>query len=652
MTGQQVKTGERARRGVERLMGRLGQLWATPERTLTVLAILIGVTTGVGATGFAALIRLAEWVYFGHLGVWLDSLGLGLILLPLLPASGALLVGLITYYYAPEAEGHGVPEVMDAIVRKRGRIRPRVTAAKAVASALTIGSGGSAGTEGPIIQIGSAIGSSFGQWLRVSPADMRVLIGCGAAAGISSIFNAPIAGVLFAMEVLLRDVSLRSFVPIIVAAVLSSTVTQAILGHNQAIFPVPAMLTEEGLGPAYEFFWYEIGNYAVLGVVCGLVAVAFIRLLYKVEDGFHAAPLHPVVRPVVGGVLVGLLSVGLLLAAPNRVPNVQPGRIIQESPTGVGGEVDAKASAEEAKKHPPPIMSNGYPVIRQTLEPAAYTTRSVVQWSAWVLLLLWLGKLAVTSITLGSGGSGGVFAPSLFLGATIGGAFGMLLQATGFFGVTSPGAYALVGMAAVVAATIHAPLTSTLILFEMTQDYKVILPIMLASVAALTVANRLEPASIYTMKLLRRGVRYGAAAVTRVLQHIYVRDIPREPAFEVLANDPVNTMVALARDSQAVDFVVVDGDGKYVGMVADEDLRIALLEPEAIPLLIASELVRKDVPTVRLDETLDTVVDKFTRSDVQHLPTIDPNDPHRVEGLLNRVVVMNRYHHALATGMV
>jgi CIC family chloride channel protein len=626
-------------------------LWATPGALLTSLSVIIGVITGLGSTGFAYLLRQAEYLYFGKLWMSLDSETVRLIVLPLLPASGAVLVGLIICYFAPEAEGHGVPEVMDAIVRKRGRIRPRVTAAKAVASALTIGSGGSAGTEGPIIQIGAAVGSSFGQWLKVNPADMRVLIGCGAAAGISSIFNAPIAGVLFAMEVLLRDVSLRSFVPIIVAAVLSTTVTQAILGHNRAIFPVPVGLTEEGLtAPVYAFDYHELGNYVVLGLICGLVAVAFIRLLYKLEDVFHALPVHPVFRPVVGGVCVGLISVGLLLAVHGHMPS-RPRGLTAEPGTAHGIQVGVReAMAAVPEQHPPPIMGNGYPVIRQMLEKAAYTDQMTVPWTIWVFLLLWLGKLAVTSITLGSGGSGGVFAPSLFMGATAGGAFGILLHTTGWFAHSSPGGYALVGMAAVVAATIHAPMTGILILFEMTQDYKVILPIMLASVAALTVANRLEPASIYTMKLLRRGVRYGATAALRELQRVFARDIPRQPALKVSADDPVSRLINLARSSLASAFVVVDGDGKYVGIVPDEDLRVALLEPEAVPLLIASELTHKDVPTISLDDTLDVVVDKFTRSDQQCLPVLDPHRPDRPEGLLSRTAVMNRYHHVLAYG--
>lgn len=624
-----------------RVLRGVSRLWTTPDKSLTTLSIIIGLITGLGALGFSKLILWGEKFYFEHLGTQLHEQGLFLLLLPLLPMSGAVFVGLITYYFAPEAEGHGVPEVMDAMARKGGRIRPRVAGAKAVSSALTIGSGGSAGTEGPIIQIGAAIGSGFGQWLGLSLSDIRVLIGCGTAAGIAAIFNAPIAGVLFAVEVLLRDVSLRSFVPIIISAVLSATVTQGVAGNVDPIFPVPAEFIGGAAEPVYKFTVQEIGNYALLGVVCGLVAVGFVKLLYFSEDTFRKLPIHRVLRPVFGALLLGLLTVATASITHKQVPHVQGVR----GPHGV-------ITAEEVplEGHPPAIMGNGYPVIRQTLEPLAYNTPAHIETNPWelrLLVILLIGKVLATCLTLGSGGSGGVFAPSLFIGATTGGAFGLIIQHTGWFPDVSPGAYALVGMAAVVAASIHAPLTATLILFELTRDYNVIVPIMLAAVVGLAVAQRIEFASIYTLKLLRRGIRFGSAGDLRLLQRLTVRDVPRLRAPMVTPQHSIDVLVAMMRSTSANDFVVTDDKGRLAGMVLGDDLRTMLLESEAIPLLTVSDIMRKDLPAVRLDDTLDQVLDRFAGQPMSSLPVVDPEEPDRVRELVTRSAVMNRYHRAI-----
>ena len=611
---------------VTRFLHKLGRLLVSPERLLTVLAFVIGTVTGLGAIGFSLLIDVMTRLYYEQIGDSLRQRELFLWLLPLLPASAGLLVGLITTYFAPEAEGHGVPEVMDAMIRKGGRIRPRVAGAKAVASALTIGSGGSAGTEGPIIQIGAAIGSGFGQWLRCSLNDIRVLIGCGAAAGIAAIFNAPIAGVLFSVEVLLRDVSLRSFVPIIIASVLSTTVVQAYKGESEALFPVPQQVTGQTAEPVYQFTVPEMGNYVLLGLVCGLVAVTFVKALYATEDLFRKLPVHRVLKPVIGALLLGLLTIGTLALIDDAIPPPPAHRTVMR---GEGL---------------PAIMGNGYPIIDRTLAPESYAVPG--GWQVRVLLVLLVAKVLATCLTLGSGGSGGVFAPSLFMGATAGGAFGLLMQHVPGFAGVSPGAYALVGMAAVVAASIHAPLTATLMLFELTRDYKVILPIMAAGVTALAVARWIEPASIYTMKLLRRGIGLGSSEL-RMLQRISAREIPRITAPVVRPEDPIDKVVRLMRTSTANDFVVVDRNGRLAGMVLGDDLRTILLESEAVPLLNVSDVLRGDIPTVRPDDTLDTILEKFSQAPVQALPVLSERDGGAHE-LLTRAAVMNRYQQALS----
>jgi CIC family chloride channel protein len=635
---------ERLRRLTTRLLRWGGRLLGTPEQQLTALAIVTGVVTGLGALAFSNLVGWFEWFYFDWLGGALHESGLYFWLLPLLPMSGALLVGMITFYFAPEAEGHGVPEVMDAMARKGGKIRPRVAAAKAIASALTIGSGGAAGTEGPIIQIGAAIGSSLGQWVRSSLNDVRVLIGCGAAAGIAAIFNAPIAGVLFSVEVLLRDVSLRNFVPIIIAAVLSNTVTHVFRGANEPLFPIPVEAQIFGVtaNPVYEFSASEFGNYALLGVVCGFVAVGLVKLLYWSEDVFKLIPVHRIFKPVTGAFMLGVLAVASHLLIEGQIPNIH-------TTAGSRGE-SFSVEKVDTRGHPPEIMGNGYPVINQTLEPAAYVEQAkfpdVRPWAAGALILLLVGKILATCLTLGSGGSGGVFAPSLFVGATVGGAFGIIMQSTGFFPDLTPGAYALVGMAAVVAASIHAPLTATLILFELTRDYKVILPIMLTAVIGIAIAQRFERGSIYTLKLRRRGVRLASAEMMN-LRRIAVRDLTLLPAPMVHPEQPVSDLVHRMRTSAANDFLVTDSDDRLVGMVLGDELRTMLLESEALPLLIVRDVMREDIPTVQLDETLDSVMDRFAGRPMHALPVLDPEDMTKASHLVTRVAVMNRHYQSL-----
>lgn len=594
----------------------ISRIWAHPDRLLTTLALGVGLVTGFGAIGFAALVDWVVELTFGDAAPWLrDFAGTDWLLL-LLPASGALLTGLIVYHFAPEAEGHGVPEVMYAISRKGGRIRLRVAGTKAIASALTIGTGGSAGAEGPIIQIGSAIGSNVGQLLRCNISDMGVLIGCGAAAGIAAIFNAPIAGVLFAVEVLLRDLSQRSFVPIMIAAVVSNAVAAGLRGESEPIFPIPSSMVHHEDGG--EFAFRELANFALLGVVCGGVAVALVRAMYVSEDLFRKLPVHRVVRPVVGALMLGVMTVLLLPWL-----NDTPGR---------------------AANDPPAIMSFGYATVGRLLDINTYNTAG--GWTVALVLVLAAAKIVGTCFTLGSGGSGGVFAPGLFIGATTGAGFGLLVQQTGLFPNINPAGYALVGMAAVIAASMHAPLTATLMLFELTRDYRVILPIMLAAVIALAVAVRFEPASIYTLQLFRRGVRVTTGAI-RALQRVVVADLPPVFAPMVRPTESLAHLLTLSRASDAHDFVVTDSHGRFLGMVLGSDLRVLLLETEAMPLLNVSDVMRNDVPVLRPDETLDHVISQFAGQTLHALPIVDRNNVINDGACLTRAAVMARYERSV-----
>ena len=593
------------------LRSTLNKLGFEREWYLIVLGAVIGTFTALGAIAFMWGLNTAE-NFSGHVQAEVPRWAM-----PLIPMVGALICGTLVYFGAPEARGHGVPQVMKALIQQRGIIRPRVGITKILASIATVGSGGSAGAEGPIIQIGSTAGSFFGQRLKVNPEIIQTLVGCGAAAGIASVFNAPIAGVFFVLEILLRDFSLRRFTPVVVASVFSTATTQAILGENEAIFAASEKLA------GYEFSFVELPSYFALGVVCGFVAVWFSALLHKGEDFFERLKIHPIIMPVVGAFVLGLIGIGFLLLVGD----------IGKTEHGL-----------------PAFFGNGYETIRDLLDPAAYVRGESLGVLFAFMLLALACKMIATVFTLASGGSGGVFAPSLFLGATTGAAFGLLFESIGLIPEDgSPAAYALVGMAAVVAGSTHAPLTAILMLFELTRDVYVLLPIMLAAVVATVVAQLLDRDSIYTSKLRRQGVLVGTAKDLTVLrrEHAGGCDVVPLPSEAVYPSDPLSKLVALHAFHHVPDFVVVNETGSYVGMVTGADMRTALIDREAIPLLLVAELVRDDLPTVHPDETLDVVMEKFSRHDVAGLCLVTRADATKPRGIITKTSVLKRYQLAL-----
>lgn len=619
-------------------IARLGhRLGLRRDWYLVVIAAGIGTVTAFGAIAFIWLLHEADHLAleFHRQTPWW--------VLPLVPMGGALVTGLLVHLFAREARGHGVPEVMDSLFRHKAVIRPSVAITKFITSITTIGSGGSAGAEGPIVQIGSAIGATISRSLGVSRDHAATLLGCGAAAGIASVFNAPIAGVFFVLEILLRDFSLRTFTPIVVSAVFSTAMTQAWYGENDAIFAVTGSLAN------YEFSFPELPSYLVLGLVCGGVAVLFIRALYFTEDLYERIRIHPIIKPVTGALLLGLLGVAFL-------------HLVHDE--------------SGPKSLLPPFFGNGYETIRMLLEPAQYAapaapviesvpvlspagpidtllpqrplTYEPITTTILMLLVLLASKTVATCLTLGSGGSGGVFAPSLFLGATTGATFGVALQSMGLLPDDgSPAAYALVGMAAVVAGTTHAPLTAILILFELTRDVYVLLPIMLAAVVSTLFAQALLRDSIYTLKLRRRGVLVGSAADLTILRKLSARSIAPIPHVGVHPEDPLSKLSSLRGSYHITDFIVTDHEDRYLGMVTGQDMRTALMEPEAIPYLLVEELIRRDLPVIHPDENLDTVLEKFSKHDVASLPLLSGGDDRKVAGLISRARLMRRYQEEL-----
>ena len=589
-----------------------------PDGWLNVLGAIIGAITAIGAVLFAkGLLRVEHWT--GHLqGEWAWWT------LPLIPMAGALLTGLLVYYFAREAGGHGVPQVLDAIVRKGGKIPARIGFVKVIASICTVGTGGSAGAEGPIVQIGAVTGSVIANKIGVPRQHIGTLVGCGAAAGISSIFNAPIAGVFFALEILLRDFSLKTFTPIVIASVFATAMTQVILGENNAIFPTE--LT------TYVFSVYELPSYIILGVLCAFGAWGFTMILERGEDAFDKLRVHPVLKPVIGALMLGLLGLAGMWAF---------------------GNMSGRSILGEGHNSIPAFFGNGYAVIGHLLDPVSYTDASILWGAMGVLLILVVAKILATTFTLASGGSGGVFAPGLFTGAAIGGVFGILLEKLGLIADgSSPASYALVGMAAVIAGTTFAPMTAILILFEITREPHVLAPIMLAAIVSTAMTRKLMPDSIYTAKLRRAGVRIGTSRDMSLLRHVPVSSVdyaalPPEPVY---ASDPLSKLITLHAHHNVPDFPVVDSDGKYIGMVTGTDMRTALIDREAIPLLLVAELMRDDLPIIKPDEHLDTVMEKFARHEISSLVLVDGFSGTKPLALVTRAKVMARYNAVLDEG--
>lgn len=549
---------------------------------MVVVSVVIGLLAGLGAVGFRKFISFVKEVAWHNDTYTLDYLrGLPIWWKILAPSAGGLIVGLITYYFAREARGHGVPEVMEAVAVRGGRIRPRVVIAKLFASGICIGSGGSVGREGPIVQIGAALGSTVGQWLRIDQQRLKTLVGCGAAAGIAATFNAPIAGALFAVEVILGDFGVSQFAPIVISSVVGTVVSQHFLG-DVPTFVVPSY----SLVHANELF-----AYTGLGILAGLVALAFTRTLYATEDLFARLRVFPPIQTLIGGAAIGAIGIWL-----------------------------------------PQIFGVGYEAIDQAL------TGSI----AWqIMLLLVVAKLAAVSITLGSGGSGGIFAPSLFIGAMLGGAVGKVVHSFWPSSTADPGAYALVGMGAVVAAGTHAPITAIVIIFEMTSDYQIILPLMISCIIATLLATQLQTASIYTRKLLRRGIDIHSGRALNVLQAVSVKEQMRSDIMTVAPQDDFMHLISSFMDHPG-NLYVVDDEKRLLGIITLDEIKPAMADPSSLSgVVIAQDLmVEKDFPTVSPDDSLADVM-KLLGTHQGEVPVLRDE---RLVGVIRPQDVMERYN--------
>ncbi|HSG67122.1 MAG TPA: chloride channel protein [Bacteroidales bacterium] len=592
----------------------LDQLAPREGLILLVMAVVIGVSTGLAAVVFIRLIAFIQTFFYGGGEKILPELGrLWLILIPVI---GGLLVGPIIVKFAPEAKGHGVPEVMQALILRGGRIRPRVAIAKIITSALCIGTGGSAGREGPIVQVGSALGSSIGQWLHLSDARIKNLVACGAAAGIAATFNAPIAGVVFAIEVLLSEIQVTVFGNVVVSAVAASIVSQIFLGARPA-FEIPGYVMQSP---------WEILLYVILGLLAALVGILFIRMLYYTEDVFDRLAIPEWLKPATGALLLGILAF--------CYPYV--GTISYISPNDM-------ALGLPVSENYPHIFGSGFLFLEEVLQGRA---------PFFLLFLLIFLKPLATSFTLGSGNSGGVFAPSLFTGAMLGGSFGYLAMHL-FPNLTIEiGAYALVGMAAVFSAAARAPLTSMLIVFEMSNDYRLILPLMAAGMVASTFAQWLHSDSIYSLKLTKRGIRFEQGRDLDIMQTVQVEEVMNKAPVTVQQEQSVADLFAAFQQTHLGGFPVMANETELYGMVTMQDMERTIQEMERtlhrkevnLKDLKVWDVATPDPVTVFPDEPIWSAIRKMAPRDLARLPVISRNNSKQLVGVISRSNIVRAYN--------
>jgi CIC family chloride channel protein len=566
----------------------LKQIQINEHTIMVVLAVVVGVAAGFGAVGFRHLINFFQTLAYGGKNDLLElAVSLPWYYRVAVPAIGGLIVGPLVYFFAREAKGHGVPEVMESVALKGGVIRKRVVVVKSLASAISISTGGSVGREGPIVQIGSAIGSVLGQFMKASPDRMRTLVGCGAAAGIAATFNAPIAGSMFALEVILGDFGLATFSPIVISSVVATAISRAFLGD------IPAFIV-----PAYELVSaWELPMYLVLGIFCAVVGVTFTKTLYRIEDLFDEIQFPEYLKGIIGGLILGAASLVF-----------------------------------------PQILGVGYGAIDMALAQK-------MAW--WLLLLLVLVKILATSITIGSGGSGGIFAPSLFLGAMAGGFFGFVVHQL-FPGVTaSPAAYSIVGMGAVVSATTHGPLAAILILFEMTGNYKIILPLMLACIIATIASRQFLRDSIYTLKLARRGVDIKEGKEVNILKSMFVKDVMNPNVETIDEALPLEQIAEHISKSKFNSFPVLNAQNELVGILSFNDYSEAIFDEHLKGLVVARDLATADLVTISMEDNLWTALEKISAKDFAVLPVVSAEKANKLEGVISRRDIIGAYNKAV-----
>ncbi len=562
---------------------------------LFTLGAIIGVVSGITAVLFRFLIFSISTIFViipQFLGI------LGWIILPIL---GGLIVAFIVVRYAPEAKGHGVPEVMEAYALHGGRIRFRIPLLKSIASAISISSGGSCGREGPIAQIGAGAGSAVAAVFNLDKRDRKTLVVCGLSSGIAATFNAPLGGALFGIEVLAGGIIGFSILPVILASVIATALADFILGATVS-FQAPLF----SMGHPLELVFY-----LALGIILGVTSVVWMRGFYSIEDLLEKLRISKYILPAIGGLLTGLLAiVAIYLEGMYSYSGVFSGN----------------------QPYYPAIMGVGYAFIDSAL---------IGNVALGALLLFGIMKILATSFTLGSGGSGGVFAPTLFIGAAFGGVLGLIFSILLPWAVPQPMAFALVGMAALFAGSGRAPITCIVMLMEMTADYSLILPLMIAVSSSYLVSSLMEPESIYTMKLARRGVHLQRGSHIEVLKTLRVDEIMTKNPTVLKPEMTVSEVFAIIDRTHHTKFPVVDDQNSVLGILIAEDLfHDSKVNGQEYKV---EELMNPDFLHLSPGCTMDGALQAMIKRDEGHAVIVDPVSPNRMIGYITKADVLKAY---------
>ncbi|MEE4240517.1 MAG: chloride channel protein [Desulfopila sp.] len=554
------------------------------------IAAFIGLAAGFLNICFRGTVHFVDEVIFqgGRELLRIDQGGWYLLLLPLIPISGMILLIPLSLLFPGEVNGYGFTKFLRKVNLEGGYIKARTIVLKTLSTALTIGTGNSAGVEGPIAQIGGAMGSQVGQFFRVSGNRMKVYIAAGCAGGIAGMFNAPIAGVFFASEiVLLGTFEISSFAALVVASSMSTVVTRAYYGAHPTFF-----IPEYTLVNPYV----EIPLYAFMAVIVGVLAVFHIRIFYFVRDRYHAWKIHPLLKPISGALLIGIIGIGF-----------------------------------------PQVMGDRYDFIEDVLHGES------LGWMVFALIFL---KILATAITLGSGGAGGVFAPALFIGAMVGSTFGWLANKVIPEMTANPGAYATVGIGAFLAASTHAPMTAIFLLFEMTGNYLIIIPLMITAIIGTMVARTFESDSIDTVDFTREGIDIHEGREVAVMKSLRVGVAMTEDVDFISERANINQLFEIFRMAKrSFYFPVVNDAGKLTGIVSLQDIKNLIHSDyrDRVGQQVGS-ICNRDVIFLTHEDTLYTAMRLFDVKGIEEIPVVDDLENKWVVGMIKRRNVIAAYN--------
>lgn len=570
------------------LLTRARQLTGNDQVILAVLAVIAGTVAGVCAIVFRESIHAFEFIFFGDAEISVEEAALHS---PwwvrlLAPTAGGLVVGLLVWRLMPGGRPQGVADVVEAIALKGGRMSLRTGVKAALVSAVTLGAGGSAGREGPVVHFGASLGSWISRKLHLDRNTTRTLVGSAVAAAVAASFDAPIAGVFFALEVVVGHYTLSAFAPVVIASVAGTMVSRAWYGE----FPAFIVPRSEIVSP-FEFFAFMI-----LGALCGLVAVAFSRNVALIQKGWQRVPLAAQYRPMFGGLAVGIIALAF-----------------------------------------PEVMGVGYTATDLAL-------REQLAWD--MMLALLAAKLVATGLTLGSGFGGGVFSPSLFLGAMLGGAFGLATAEVFPAHWSGHGAYAMVGMGAVAGAVLGAPISTILMVFELTRNYQVTVAVMVATVVAGLVTSALHHRSFFQWQLRSRGVNLRRERVISLLRDLTVADAMKPCESTVDAAAPLEELRRALRAAPFGILYVVD-EGVLRGVVSFADLHDSAYDRTLDGLVVALDVARRDPLFLEADDDLEKAQRVMGASGEYHLPVVDNAHDRKLVGRVRERDVVIAHNWAL-----